>query len=525
MYDLILKNGTVVDGTRAKACRADVCVKDGRIAAIVSDAGTDAERVLDVTGKIVCPGFIDMHSHSDTVPLRGGLRDSKLQQGITMELLGNCGNSSLPATDESLPALNAFLGVKGNGPMLARKSITDYAADINAEGYLNNLGMLVGHSALRLAATGFENRRPTEEEMQLQEELLARELERGCFGMSLGLIYPPSAFSEREELLRLAKVVAKHDGIVSVHMRNEGPKIFESVEEMLSIAEESGAHLEISHLKLMGRPQWGRAAELLGVIEAAQSRGVRVTCDQYPFLASSTSLKAVLPHWAQDGGHDAMMARLQSPSAELFKGIAANVDERGGPETILIVSADGCPQYGGRYVSDIMQELGLSAVDTVCRVLREADARVSCIYFCIHEQDLVKIMPKLYVHVGTDGRGLSYDRALEPGNPHPRNFGTFPQYFQTVREHGLLPVEDAVYKCTGLAAKTLGLTDRGILKEGLAADITVFDWDAIRSNCAYTDSRVKPDGIEYVIVGGRVALEHRNVTELHAGRVLLKGKA
>ncbi len=526
MFDYILKGGTVVDGTMKKPFVADVCIKDGKIAKITEKTEEAAKQIFDVGGLTVAPGFIDIHSHSDAIPFVPYLCDCKLQQGVTTEITGNCGKSTLPATENSIDDLNLYLSTdlassRGAKCPPARLSISDYATEINETGHIGNTGMLIGHCALRIAVTGFDDRNPNEKETEELKALLEREMKRGCFGMSLGLIYPPSAFSAREELVELSKVVAKYGGIVAVHMRNEGPKIFEAVEEMLSIAEESGVHLEISHLKLMGKPQWNKAGELLELIENAQKRGVKVTCDQYPFLASSTSLTAVLPNWAFDGGHKKIMERLENPTEELKTGIKQKIDDRGGANTILIVSADNCPQYSAKYVSDVMKESNLSDVDAVIKILYESETRVSCNYFCINEKDMLTIMPKLYISVGSDGTARTYDKSKDSTVPHPRNFGTFPQFFQTVREHNLMPIENAVYKCTAHPAKVLNITDRGILKEGLAADITVFDYQTIKNNSTYIDSRVKPDGIKLVFVNGKLALEDKEVKEANAGKVLL----
>lgn len=526
MYDLMLKNGLIVDGSGAAPYAATVCVKDGKIACITNETVTDARQVLDVQGHIVAPGFVDIHSHSDGAPLVGYLTESKIAQGVTTEITGNCGTSSIPATPESLEELNSFISTDLQMPLfgakIGRLSITDYAADAEAAGIATNFGNLVGHSTLRLAVMGFVNRDPNEEEMERLKAMLAQELERGAFGMSLGLIYPPSAFSSRDELVQLAKVLKQHHALLSVHMRSEGAKVLEATEEMLSIAEESGVHLQISHLKLLGKPQWGKSEILLKKIEDARARGVHVTCDQYPFTASSTGMTAVIPNWAHDGGYDAMMERLGHPTEQLKAEIAEKVEERGGPHTILVISTNSVlPQCEGKYISELAEEFGLTPVDTILKLLIEAELVVKCVYFCIDEGDMLNIMPRPYICVGSDGYAYSYDPQYTPSNPHPRSFGTYPQFFQTVREKALMPIETAVHKVSGLPAQWLGLKDRGLLKEGYAADITVFDPENITNRSTYTQSKVRPVGIDYVVVNGKLAMEHGVLTAERAGKVLL----
>jgi len=527
MFDLILAGGTVVDGTRAKPYEANLCIKDGKIERITDEPVTDAKEVVDITGLTVAPGFIDIHTHSDAAPLVNYLADSKLAQGVTTEVCGNCGISNLPATPEHIDEINDYftsqLEMPLDGVMPARMSISEYAADVDKKGTIINVCSLVGHGTLRLAAMGFVNRAPSHEEMNRLKALLEQELECGAVGMSLGLIYPPSAFSAKEELIELAKVLRNHDAILTVHMRNEGPKVFEAVEEMLEIAEQSGVHLHISHLKLMGKPQWGQSAKLLRKIEYAKANGVNVTCDQYPFTASSTSLTAVLPNWAHEGGIPEMMRRMETKEGSLCEQVRQNVEDRGGANTILITSTHGYhPEWEGKYISDLAQEFELSAEDTVLKVLIDCNTSVACVYFCMDEGDMLNIMKQMYICIGSDGYSMSYDPKFTKTNPHPRSFATFPQFFQIVREHNLMPVEDAVYKVTGLPAQILGLNDRGALREGNVADITVFDWNRFASRSTFLDSKVRPSGMHHVLVKGNFALRDGVVTDVRAGSVLLK---
>ena len=529
MYDLLLKNGCVVDGSRGKPYHANVCVQDGRIARITSVREIpEAEEVLDVSGLVVAPGFIDIHSHSDACPLVDYEPESKLYQGVTTEIVGNCGTSILPNVPERLAASQEYFFSElelpvGDLRLNGLYHLEDYRMAVQDHSCASNYGMLVGHGTLRAAVMGFENRAPSCLELENMKALLAHELESGAFGMSLGLIYPPSAYGTEEELMELSKVLKEHKALLTVHMRNEGPYIFKAVDEMLRIALRSGVHLQISHLKLMGKPQWGRAAELLGKIDSVRQRGANVTCDQYPYTATSTSMSALLPHWAHAGGVREMLQRLRTPTQELREETQTEMENRGGPEAILVSSTHGHhPEWEGNTVAQLAQKLELTPVDAVLYILYQCDAGVACIYFCIDKNDMFCIMRDMHVAVGSDGYSFTYDRSITTTVPHPRSFGTFPRFLRLVREQRLMPLEDAVYKLTGLPAQILGLKDRGVLKEGAMADLTVFDPDSVADQSEYTDSVKQPLGIPYVLVGGTAAIWKGSATGSRTGGVLIR---
>lgn len=528
MYDLVLTGGTIVDGTRAEAYQADVCIKDGKIADIVPNFSGESKKVLDVTGKTVAPGFIDIHSHSDACPLVAYEPESKLYQGVTCEINGNCGISILPSTPETTSSIENYVFNQlelpvGDLSLKGMHTLVDYANRVSAKGTSINYGQLVGHGTLRGAVMGFVDRDPTPEEMEQLKATLERELRNGAFGMSLGLIYPPSAFCQSWELVELAKVLKKYDAMLTVHMRNEGPRIFQAVDEMIEITRQSGVHLHISHLKLMGKPQWGRSQELLDKIEAARQEGMHITCDQYPYTATSTSMTALMPNWAHDGGIPALIQRVKNPSKELKAAAGQEMENRGGPASVLISSTHGFhPEWDGKTVADLAQELNMAPVDVVIHVLANCEASVACIYFSINEDDMLRIMKDMRISIGSDGYGFSYNREITKTSPHPRSFGTFPGFLRINREKKLMSLEDAVYKITGLPAQTLGVSDRGVIKVGAVADITVFDAETIRDCSTFMDSVQKPEGIEYVIVAGEIALQGGVSTGFKTGGVLLK---
>ena len=529
MYDLVLTGGTIVDGTRSKSYVADVCIKDGKIAQIIETFSGEAKEMVDVSGKIVSPGFIDIHSHSDACPLVDFAPDGKMYQGVTTEIAGNCGTSILPNDPDNQAACQQYFVSETQMPIgtLSLNGIhgmKEYARRAEENGFPIHYGMLVGHGTLRGAVMGFVDRDPDEDEMEQLKAVLERELQNGAFGMSLGLIYPPSAFCKPEELVELAKVLKKYDAILAVHMRNEGPRVFQAVEEMIDITRRSGVHLQISHLKLMGKPQWGRAQELLDLIESARREGLTITCDQYPYTATSTSLTALLPHWAHDGGVPAMLERIKNPSPEMKQAVAQEMENRGGPQAVMVAGTYGYhPEWEGKRIAQISAELNMPPADTAIYVLNACGGKVSGIYFTINEEDMLHIMRDMRIAVGSDGYGFSYDRSITRNNPHPRSFGTFPRFLQVVRDHGLMSLEDAVYKMTGLPAAILGLKDRGQVKEGMTADLAVFDAETVKDNAEYTDSVRKPDGILHTLVEGHFVLRDGNFVGSKHGCILKRG--
>lgn len=531
MYDLIIRNGTVVDGTRAKAYKADVSIKDGKIAEIAAHIEAEAVKEIDAAGKVVSPGFIDIHCHSDLAPLAPFKTESMLYQGVTFELCGNCGISVLPSTDETRASISEYfiknLQYPTQGIEIDFNTTDEYAAAAAKNGHSINYGMLVGHGVLRGCVMGFDNRNPNAEELEAMKKRLDEELSMGAFGMSLGLIYPPSAFAEAEEIEELARVVAKHDGILSVHIRNEGPRVFESAKEMLDIAEHSGVHLEISHLKIMTKSLWHQSQKLLDMIDEYRARGVNVTCDQYPFSASSTSMTALVPKWAHSGGIPALQARINNPEQKLKDDIATEMESRGGAESVMIASTKGLHgEWEGLRLSEIAAELGMDPVDAVIHILKVCECAVNCNYFSQNEEDMQRIISRVDIAVGSDGYDFPYDSSiLTDKTPHPRSFATFPRALQILRENNLLPLEDAVYKMTGCPAQIMGMKDRGVLAAGKVADITIFDADTVGMSGDFLNPIQRPAGIDTVLVAGQVVMTGGEVIEsVKPGTILRHGK-
>lgn len=509
MHDLILAGGLIIDGTRSAPYVGNICIQDGRIARITKQPSFDAATVLDVSGYAVTPGFIDIHAHSDNAPIATKFLDGKAMQGVTLEINGNCGSSAFPVigkhedVEKGFASLDAYIAAAQPMPI--------------------HYGSLVGHNELRLSVMGFENRDPSDRELEEMKALLEQQLEQGAFGMSLGLIYPPSSFSSREELIALSKVVARKGGILSVHMRNEGLQVFEAVEEVLEIARLSGVHLQISHLKLQTPAQWGKAPQLLERIRKAQAEGIGVTCDQYPFSACCTSLATLVPDWAHAGGTAALMERLRRKEGDICSKILENIGYRGATEGILFATTK--PELRwilGKSLQQVSDQWQLSPVDSVIRILLETDCTAHAIYFNMSEEDMLTIMGQDFVCVGSDASAVSMEKVPTLALRHPRNYATFPRFWETVRKHQLMPMEDAVYKMTGLPASILGLQDRGVLKEGYRADIAVFDPEKFGSPATFPVPHVRPVGLQHLLVDGKLLIHEGSFTAERPGRILRK---
>ena len=530
MYDLIIKNGTVVDGTRKKPFSADICVKDGKIAKIgVADG--EAKKVIDAGGHIVAPGFINLHCHSDRTYLSTPSYDSMLTSGVTFECCGQCGLSSIPlspdpavksAQGESLLLIGDKRGYEHNP-----RNMKEYVKDVEDIGISINVGMMIGHGALRAAVIGWDQRPLTEAELKEMCELLDRELKNGALGVTFGLIYPPGSCCDTSEIKALARVCAANGKVLSVHMRNENRKVFEALSEMIDVAAETGVRLEISHLKLMGTTMWGKAGELLAKIDMARAKGISIHADQYPYDASHSGLQSSLPKEAVDGGYGRFFENLHDDEwwdRISDHGTLPEMAFRGGAENIVVsdlVEGATHPEFLGKSIAEIAEMLGTDIGDAVRQILLSSKARVSCVYHNMSMDDVLTIMSQRDISVISDAAAYSFDHY--GGRPHPRNAGTFARFFRLVRENSLMPIEDAVYKVTGLPSTVLGLDDQlGFIKEGFDATLTIFDKDTIKDNATYDDPARPSEGIDYVFVAGEMVLDHGKITDARPGKVILR---
>ncbi len=527
MFDAAIRNGIVVDGSRAKPYAACVYIQGGKIAEISQDAEKPARTVYDAAGHVVAPGFVDIHSHSDVSYLVTPTMEAKLVGGVTFELVGQCGISPIPTCARNLEATllnqSSVLPVSELNPeTFPARDMAGYIEEVERRGVSINLGALIGHGTLRSYVIGWEMRQMTRAELEKMCALLDRMLEQGAAGVSLGLIYPPGSFCDTGEIEALANVVARRNKLLAVHMRNENKGVFDALDEMVGVALRTGVKLQISHLKLMGRAQWGRADELLAKIDLARARGARIHCDQYPYTSSSSALTSCFPRWAMDGGYEALVARLRDDEtfARITEGGLPAMYDRCDPEDITVSStplADH-PEYLGKTLPQIAREMGLPLLEGIRRMLIECGGRVQCLYKCMDEGDLLRIMARRDICVCSDG--AAYDLHRPFGKQHPRYTGAFPRFLRLVREHKLMPLEDAVYKITALPAALMGAGDRfGYVRPGYDATITVFDAAAIADHATYAEPTRTPDGIDFVLVNGELVLDHGRFTANRPGRV------
>jgi len=526
--DIILAGGTIIDGTGAPGYAGDVRISDG-VVQWTGDGPREGAEVVDVQGHVVCPGFVDFHAHTDMTALANPTVESKLSQGVTLEVSGNCGSSDAPITSEAAVE-RARKSWQKLGVDLSWRQMGDMLNVLEQAEPAINMCTFVGHGNIRREAVGYEDRPATEDEVRQMQDAVARAMDEGAVGLSTGLIYPPSCYGSTEELARLCQPVAERGGIYSTHMRSESGQILESVREAIEIGERSGAKVQISHLKACGRANHGKAIQALELIEEARGRGVDVTADQYPYVATSTGLDTMIPNWAHSGGSDAMRKRLEDPETrgKIHREISASLEngywkDSGGLESIVIssVSTDENRWAEGLTMAEIAGRMGKEPVDAVFAFLLEEDFGVGMVHFCLSEQDVEAVMRTPHTLFGSDATARSCDGPMGRGKPHPRAFGTFPRILSHyVRERGIIPPEMAIRKMSALATERLGLSDRGTVKPGQQADLVVYDPGRIRDTATFTEPKQLAEGIAHVLVNGEFALRDGKITGARAGSVI-----
>jgi N-acyl-D-amino-acid deacylase len=511
----------VYDGTGAPARRADVGIRDGRIAALAPDLPRSG-RTLDATGLAVAPGFIDIHSHSDEAMFVNSALESALHQGVTTVVCGNCGGASAPALGLAASELERELA--RYDVERTWTSFGEYAAAVERNGTSINVCSFVGHGSLRMCVLGAEERPATAGELAAMKALLASALTEGAMGMSTGLIYPPSAYGSTEEIAALAGVVREHGGLYASHIRNEGDRLLEAVGEGIEIGRRSGARVELSHHKASGKANWGRVRESTALIERSRAEGIDVTADQYPYTASSTGLAVTIPNWVHSGGPLAMVERLRDPAVRTRIG-GEPVETGRNWSAIVIARAAKHPDWSGKSVADLASAAGRDPLEWTCDALIEHDGAIDIVHHSMNEDDVRFVMARDYVAIGSDSRANAPYGPLSFGKPHPRSYGTFPRILgKYARDDAVITLEDAVRKMTSLPASRLALRDRGVLREGAHADLVVFDPSRVADRATYDDPHRYPAGLPHVVVNGELALDGGETTTARAGRFLRLGQ-
>ena len=543
---VLVSGATVVDGTGAARRRADVLLEGDRIAEIGAIT-LSPDEVVDAAGLVVAPGFIDVHSHGDFALPREPDAPAKVLQGVTTEVVGNCGLGLQPsnATVEAMYAriLPIIFG-ETEGEAACSPTLKHYRGRLEGTGVGVNVASLVPHGNVRCAVMGMAEREATGAELRSMEELVAQGMEEGAFGLSSGLVYPPGAFAGTEELVRLAAAVAPRKGVYATHMRNEGPKLVESVAEAIAIGERAGVAVQISHHKAAGQMNWGKVKTTLAMVDAAAARGLDVHSDVYPYTAGSTVLSSMfVPLWAFEGSLDKLDERLRDPPTRAR--IVHDVEDLQlgymqlprwlgfFPKrwllplvrvilgrTIVVSSVKRQTRYEGMTIGAIAKERGKRLHEAVLDLLAEEDFAVTSIAHVMSEKDVRAVLAHPRTMVGTDGM------PTRAGKPHPRSYGTYPRVLQhyVAGEH-LFSLEEAVHKMTGMVARKLGLADRGVLAVGASADVVVFDPAGVQDHATYADPRRSPDGIRHVFVNGAWTVRDGQRTGARGGRVLSKPAA
>lgn len=538
-FDIIMENGTLVDGTGAPARRADIGIGGDKIAAVTSPgalAGASAARRIDAAGKIVCPGFIDAHCHTDAYAEHWPDAEGKIMQGVTTDVCGLCGTGPAPIGTghlEEYSARNRNFLPDGKEREIEAISFGRYLEDLRARGNSTNMALFTGNGNLRIHAAGYADRPADSAAMEAMKDMLRRSMDEGAFGLSTGLTYVPSRFAPTEELIELCRVMRPYGGIYNSHMRDESDRVAESVAEVIGIAEKSGCRGHVSHLKAMGLKNHGRAGECLELIERANGRGVPVAFDVYPYTAGSTALKTLLPDRIlaeTDGGFAALRGKKSEISRYLEGHRTAGDDDREnivllcGSDKVVVSAARGLAAYEGKSLMQIAEELRGDPCDALIAVLEETDGQADMIYHSMSEEDVRTFMKSRYCMIGTDAYARHYEGPTASGKPHPRNYGGFPRYLRRyVLDGGLLSPEEGIHRITGLPAETFALKKRGILKEGYYADITIFDPANVADTATWEKPAQKPLGIEYVLIGGRPAVDRGEAAHIRAGKGLMPG--
>lgn len=531
MLDILFKNCKVVDGTGNPWYRADVAVKDGKISGIGKFNDAEAKEVIDAKGMVLSPGFIDMHSHSDLAILVEPEAKQKIMQGVTTELLGQDGTAIAPVKPKDRPALRKLVSGLLGDPDVTWDWTTydDYLTKLENLKTSTNLCTLVPYGQIRQWAMGSEDREPTGAELEEMKEVCRQAFRDGVVGMSIGLVYPPCVFAKAEEIIEICKVAAECGGFLVSHIRNESDRLLEAVDEILNIAKASGIPLHISHLKTSGKSNWHKVDALLAKLETGrEADGVELTFDQYPYTAASTMLFALLPPWAHAGGVDALLARLKDKEARAKMKADVLSDDTStwenwvkncGWEGIVVtaVKSQKHKKYEGKNMVEIAKDMGVEPIEATFELLLENDTTVSMVMFWGCEEGVAKILKHPYYTAGSDG--------LLGGKPHPRVYGTFARVLgKYSREEKLIRLEDAVRHMSALPAQRIGLTDRGVIKEGMVADLVLFDPATIIDTATYVEPHQYPLGVHFVVVNGQIVVRNGQHTGARPGKVLRKGR-
>ena len=528
-YDLVIRNGRIVDGTGRAGYVADVAIKNDRIMKIGKLSQATTTRTIDAQGLVVAPGFVDMLGQSETYLLIDPRAMSKVMMGVTTEITGE-GESIAPINDRQIKEQEDFL--RRFSLTIDWRTLDEYFKRLDKQGSGVNLGTFVGATQVREYVIGYDDRPPTPQELERMKKLVADAMRDGALGLSTSLQYVPARFAKTEELIELAKVARQYGGIYATHQRSEANTIDASLDEVFEIAQKAKIPVEIWHLKTAYKKNWGRMPYVLNRIKQARDRGLDITADIYPYIAGSTALSACLPPWALEGGTDKMMERLRDP--QIRQRLKTEISQEqttweniylgsGGPGGVLIGSVVNreLDSLQGKRISEIAEQQKKDPLDAVFDLILADHGQTGAIYFMMSEDDMRAAMKSPLVSFCTDSGSRATDGPLAGSKSHPRGWGSYPRILgRYVRDEKLLTLEDAIHKMTGAPAARVGLKERGSIKEGMFADITIFDPSKVIDRATFESPNQYPIGIDYVIVNGKLSVDKGQRTSGLSGRVL-----
>jgi N-acyl-D-amino-acid deacylase len=527
LYDLLIKGGTIIDGTGTPGFVGDVLIDEGKVLAI-GRLSSKAKRVIPADGLVVAPGFIDAHSHSDLKLFTDPLAKEKILQGVTTEVLGQDGLGVAPVP-KAVQELQSFVEpLLGTLDAWEWQTIGEYLDALQQARPAVNACVHVPHGTIRMVVMGLGAKEATEDDLSAMASLIRQGMDEGAIGLSTGLIYAPAAFSDHRELVALCRAVAEKNGVFTTHMRSESTGVIENVQETIDIGKESGAHVHISHHKVSGMANWGKSKETLSLISMGRAQGQKITCDLYPYTAGCTMLRTLLPPWSLEKGTKGLLSYLADQSArtriqqDLQTGLPGwdSVARAIGWDKIVVTNVGSYQgqKLEGLSLSQIAKIMAKEPIDALMDLLLIEEGQPSMITFQQDEEDMNRIMRYPYSVFCTDG-------IIMGGRPHPRLYGSFPRVLgHYVRERQLLSLEEAIRKMTSLPARLLSFNDIGRIRVGAMADVTIFDPDRITDKATYDDPKQHPEGINWVLVGGEVIVEEGEHTGKRCGRVLRKGR-
>ncbi len=526
---IAIVGGKVIDGTGSPWFYSNVYVSDGIISEVGMKWDEKPEIEIDASGLVVSPGFIDMHGHSDISLLVNPYAESKIRQGVTTEVIGQCGYSLAPINDWSARYLEKTMADHIKGLVtIDWRTMAEYIERLQKNGISINVVPFIGHGTIRMNVLQFERRPPNEKELEEMKEYVREGMEAGAFGLSTGLIYPPSSYAKTDEIIELCKVVSQYGGMYASHIRGESDMLIDAVKEAIEIGEKSGCRVEISHFKASGKKNWGKTKISCRIVEEAREKGIEVTFDFYPYTASSTGLDVLIPEWAQEGGVDAMLRRLADPETRerIRKYMEESVKkghymDKEVYDIIRITDFSPDRTVQGKTVAEVSKEWKLDPYETVFELLLRSEGKVGIIIHGMHEDDLLRVMRHPLSCVGSDSSCSAPYGPLSQTRPHPRAYGTFARVLgHYSRDRNVLTLEEAVKKMTNAPATRLRLLNRGMIRKGFAADIVIFDPKRIIDKATFLDPHQYAEGIKYVLVNGEIVVEGEKHTKAKPGKVL-----